>query len=208
MPKEGTRVKRKVSTRQQQRRIAKSIARAVESANSSGDETQIGDEDPPCDSRELSALHSFSDNQQGVINGFSLSPNRSEVDALPHKIPKSVNETLDVSAANCDACDGSESYKSDSDSYFSNSLAETESSSNDSQDEFTFSSSEESEVSEEKKKQNAFRQSIADWALKHNTPRTHVTSLLKSIREHFDLSFLPSDYRTLLKTPRQLTLKS
>lgn len=60
---------------------------------------------------------------------------------------------------------------------------------------------------EVKKKQDDFCRTLGHWVVESNVPRVHVGKLLKCIRPHFDLSFLPRDYRTLLKTQRKVTLK-
>lgn len=60
---------------------------------------------------------------------------------------------------------------------------------------------------EVKKKQDDFCRTLGHWVVESNIPRVHVGKLLKCIRPHFDLSFLPRDYRTLLKTQRKVTLK-
>jgi len=53
-----------------------------------------------------------------------------------------------------------------------------------------------------------FKAFLTNWALVNVTPRTHVTSLLKGIKEHIETPYginlgIPCDYRSLLKTPRE-----
>lgn len=48
------------------------------------------------------------------------------------------------------------------------------------------------------------------WAIKHAVPRTHVTSLLQGLKEHVEVAHnidlgIPSDYRSLLRTPRDIS---
>ena len=47
-----------------------------------------------------------------------------------------------------------------------------------------------------------FQQHLARHFIESGTQRTHVSKLLKILKQRKDLEFLPSDYRTLLKTPR------
>ncbi|KZR98561.1 Uncharacterized protein APZ42_005955, partial [Daphnia magna] len=60
---------------------------------------------------------------------------------------------------------------------------------------------------EMKKKQDYFCRTLGQWVVESNISRVHVGKLLKCIRPYFDLSFLPRDYRTLLKIQRQVILK-
>lgn len=57
--------------------------------------------------------------------------------------------------------------------------------------------------------ENNFKQFLADWAIKYCVPRTHLNSLLKGIKKRVEIPFdidldLPKDYRSLLKTPREM----
>lgn len=58
-------------------------------------------------------------------------------------------------------------------------------------------------VDEEKQ----IRQELSAWAVECKVPRSHVTNLLKKMRVFSRLSFLPADSRTLLKTPRSVSLR-
>lgn len=52
------------------------------------------------------------------------------------------------------------------------------------------------------------KRALVRWVIESNTPRFHVTHLLKVLVDDFGLDFLPRDARTLLKTPRTVvTLK-
>lgn len=57
--------------------------------------------------------------------------------------------------------------------------------------------------------ENNFKQFLADWAIKYCVPRTHLNSLLRGIKKHVEIPYdidldLPKDYRSLLKTPREM----
>lgn len=51
------------------------------------------------------------------------------------------------------------------------------------------------------------RKDLCDWSVSENIPRTSLTKLLKVLKRHPALGELPSDSRTLLKTPRCVNTK-
>lgn len=48
---------------------------------------------------------------------------------------------------------------------------------------------------------------IANWAVKFSIPQNAVTGLLRGLKEHECFKNFPVDCRTLLKTPKQISLK-
>lgn len=57
------------------------------------------------------------------------------------------------------------------------------------------------------KQKREFQQGLTKYVIEVETPRTHVTKLLKLLKTWDDLKFLPGDYRSLLKTPRVVKTK-
>lgn len=47
------------------------------------------------------------------------------------------------------------------------------------------------------------KQSLIEWVMQCNIPRIHVSNLLKRLHDHANLTFLPTDSRTLLSTYRK-----
>lgn len=85
-----------------------------------------------------------------------------------------------------------DSYATDFDDDFLDSAANSDFS--DLEDDFGGSNSTEVEL----------RKDLANWATEDKIPRTSVNKLLQILRKHESTSFLPSDYRTLLKTKRDV----
>ena len=57
-------------------------------------------------------------------------------------------------------------------------------------------------------RQNLFKSSLTEWVLDCNVTKTSVNKLLKVLRSQEEFSFLPSSYKTLIKTPRSVNLKT
>lgn len=72
-------------------------------------------------------------------------------------------------------------------------------------DDFDWGSDEDSlgEVPE----QAELKRDLCNWVVECGIPRTYVTKLLKILRKNEALSFLPSDYRALLRTMRHVTAR-
>ena len=57
------------------------------------------------------------------------------------------------------------------------------------------------------KENKRFKSKLSDLLVDLDMPRTHINRLLKFLRKHKSLKFLPSDYRSLLKTMRNVETK-
>jgi len=63
------------------------------------------------------------------------------------------------------------------------------------------------QVNDEPTEEQKLLHNLAEWVLACKIPRTHVSKLLKVLRQFPNLQFLPNDYRSLLKTVRRVEVK-
>ena len=60
---------------------------------------------------------------------------------------------------------------------------------------------------EDENRKKEVKSDLTKWAIECGIPRTHINKLLVILKKSNEFSFLPNDYRSLLKTARSVTIK-